>query len=752
MTTPIVDGGGGVRRGLSPADSVRTTPAPDTDAASSERYDLQEVQQTFSREYQRARDYIDSEVGPVRAQATRYYLGQPFGNEEVGRSQVISRDVRDTVINYLPSTMRVLFGGEKVVEYVPVRAEDVALAEQATDYVNLVVVRQDNDGFLETYAAVKDALVRKVGFLKWWWDTSTTITGQQYSGLDEQALQVLATDPEVEELRVTRNDDDPTATSFSATCVRKTSKGLARFAAVPPEELLINREARSFRDARAVFHRRTMVLNDLVAMGYQLDSLLDHAQSSTSLEGNQEALARTISGGSYGDSGASDLMRRVLYVEGYLYLEVEGRELATLHKVCCAGEQGEVLTLTNGELAIEEIDGFPFAALCPDPEPHTFFGTCPADLTMDTQEIKSNIQRGMLDSLGLSINPRTEVVEGQVNLHDLMNPEVNRIIRVRAPGMIRESITPFLGGDCLPVLGYYDQVIQQRTKQNDASQGLDADALQSTSKAGITATINAAQAQQELTARLLAEGGIRDLFRGLLRLLCQHQDKARMVRLRDTWVAIDPRQWNAEMDVSVNVALGSGSNEDKMMALREIKATQEQIFATLGNTNPLVTPGQYRASLAKLTEMGGFRDAGMFFSAIPADFQAPESPPAEDPAKILAGVQMAELNLKAEIEAEKLKLEREKMEMTDELERFKATLTAQVQTELANHKAGMEMKQAELDAMIAHAQMLSDEDSATKQKAMDHGSQVHLKDMDHAHEQQMQSMQASQPQETGETE
>lgn len=716
----------------SPADSIPTSPRTSPARGA---LDAGDVQQVFQREYQQARDYIDGEVGPQRAQATNYYLGRPFGDEEQGRSQVISRDVRDTVLNYLPGIMRVLFGGERAVEYQPVTERDAPFAEQATDVVNLIVLRQDNDGFLEVYSAVKDALVRKVGFLKWWWDESVTLSGASYSGLDELALRTLSQDPEVESLQVTKDDRDPERVRYDATCTRRRRSGRVRIGAVAPEEILINRQARSFRDARAVFHRRSVLVNDLVAMGYGLEEILDHAEPATSLEGNQEALARTPAGVGFADAMQDDLLRRVLYVEGYLMLPVPGEDMAALHKVCCIGEKGQVLTLPDGTLAVERIDHIPFAALCPDPEPHAFFGTCPADMAMDIQRVKSAVQRGMLDSLALAIEPRVEVVEGQVNLHDLMNPEVNRIIRVRAPGQMREVGTPFLGQSCLPVLGYYDQVLQQRTKQNDASQGLDADALQSTTKAGVAATITAAQAQQELTARLFAEGGIRALFRGVLRLLCQHQDQPRTVRLRDQWVAVDPRQWNAEMDVIVNVALGAGSHDDRLAALREIAAKQEQILATQGITNPLATPAQYRYTLAKMVELAGFRDASQFFQRLPPNYQPPATPPAPDATQVMAQLQMAELNLKAQVEAEKLKLEREKALMDDATTRFKAMLAAQASIKQGEARAGMQWSQAQLDAAVQHMGQMAEQDTAkhiahvqaqadTVQTAMGHGAQL----------------------------
>ena len=94
-----------------------------------------------------ATSFIDAELSPVRARAIQYYRGEPFGNEEEGRSQVVSTDVRDTINGIIPSLMKVFFGSKKIVQFAPRNPEDVASAEQATDYINHIF-QNDNNGFL----------------------------------------------------------------------------------------------------------------------------------------------------------------------------------------------------------------------------------------------------------------------------------------------------------------------------------------------------------------------------------------------------------------------------------------------------------------------------------------------------------------------------------------------------------------------------------------------------------------------------
>jgi len=291
------------------------------------------------------------------------------------------------------------------------------------------------------------------------------------------------------------------------------------------------------------------------------------------------------------------------------------------------------------------------------------------DITRDLQEIKSEILRNTLDSLAQSIHPRTAVVEGQVNIDDVLNNETGAIIRMRAPGMVQPLTTPFVGQAAFPMMEYMDQIKEDRTGMSKAAMGLNADALQSSTKAAVNATISASQGRIELTARILAEG-MKKLFKGILFLVTTHQDKERMVRLRNEWVAIDPRHWNAGMDASINIGLGNGDTNERLQALMMIMAKQEQILQQLGPQNPLVTPQQFSNTLRKIVELSGFKDASSFFQDIPADYVPPAPPaPKPSPEEILAQVQAESIKADIQKKAADLELERQQMIMDDDLKR-----------------------------------------------------------------------------------
>ena len=663
----------------------------------------EELENIVRAEIDDAQEYIDDVISPERALAGQYYKGEPFGNEEEGRSQVVSMDVRDTVQAIMPSIMRVFFSANNVVEFAPNGPEDVANAEQATDYVNYCLTR-DNNLFTEAYASFKDALIRKNGIMKVWWDVEKNVDTYYMTGLDEAAFSVLQSDPDTEVTDVEIRMSETTVMTpmgemtqaapaiYDCTIVRKIEKGRLRVQSVPPEEFLIDRRARNIEDAEFVAHRRYVTVSDLVKMGYELDEVEDLGfETLDDFEGNEEAFDRNPQA-FVQITGRTDISsRKVLYIEGYLRVDMNGDGIAELCRVCVAGTANKLLSW-------EACDFIPFVDFCPDPEPHTFFGMSVADVTMDIQLIKSNILRNTLDSLAQAIHPRTGVVEGQVNIEDVMNTEVGGIIRMRAPGMVQPFAMPFVGSQAFPMLQYMDEIRENRTGISKAAAGLDANALQSSTQAAVAATITAAQQHIELICRIFAETGMKNLFKKSLQLITKNQDAPRMVRLRNKFVPIDPRVWDSTMDVVVNVALGSGSNEEKMAFLGSIAAKQEALMA---QGAPIVDIKQYYNTLSQMLALAGYKDPSSFFmdpAMLPPP--APPAPPPPTPEQMLAQVQMEAIRADIQKKAAELELQREEMLRKDDRERDKLDADLMIKAAEIEAKYGAQVNTANIEALM----------------------------------------------------
>ena len=661
-----------------------------------------ELQGIVGSEIDDAIDYIDNWVSPLRAKATEYYRGEPFGNEEEGRSQVVSMDVHDTVQAIMPSLMRIFHSSDRTVEYSPQNAEDVPAAKQATEYANFIINR-DNNGFLEMHSAFMDALVRKVGIMKCYWEDNTETETINYTGLDDNALAALMSDPEVDvQIDMSTPMGEPMIDpetgqivippmSHDVRAVYTHADGRVKMEAVPPEEFLISRVAKSVEDAEFVAHRRVVTVSELVAMGYEYDDVVTMATIDDGMDMNVERRTRNPAIVNEMSSRNDPAMRKVLYIESYIKVDFDGDGIAELRKVCTAGDANKILNNEPCALA-------PFATICPNPEPHDFFGMSVADTVMDVQRIKSNIMRSTLDSLSLSIHPRVAIVEGMVNIDDVMSTEMGSVIRQRAAGQVQPLNVPFVGQSAFPVLQYMDEIKEARTGISKASAGLDAGALQSSTATAVAATVSAAAQHIEMIARVFAETGVKRLYELVLHNIITHQDKARMVRLNNDFVEIDPKSWNAKMDVSVSVALGRGSDTERMMMLRQIGEMQKEAMATMGPQNPLTDINKMSNTLKEMTKLAGFKDVSKFWSD-PAQFQPPPPQPKEPTVEEqLVQVQIQSIRADMEKKAAELALDREKMIMDDDRKRDELDADLFVKAEEMKAKYGTQLNVANIRA------------------------------------------------------
>ena len=132
-----------------------------------------------------------------RKKSLEYYMGEPLGTEIDGRSQVVSTDVADTIETILPNLLKIFTASDQVIKCEPVKSEDVAQAEQVTNYVNYIF-NKDNPGFSILYTWFKDALIEKNGIVKVYWDDSKKVEQETYENLNDQEYSLLLDSDDVE--------------------------------------------------------------------------------------------------------------------------------------------------------------------------------------------------------------------------------------------------------------------------------------------------------------------------------------------------------------------------------------------------------------------------------------------------------------------------------------------------------------------------------------------------------------------------
>ena len=624
-------------------------------------------------------DFIESEISDDRIKAQRYYDGEVDIGYEDGRSKVVATKVRDTVRAVKPSLMRIFLSTAKPVEYTPKGPEDVAAAEQATSFMHHEFTRLN--GYRVLNDAFHDALVKKQGIVKAYWLMTPHAEIYTFSDLSDDEYTYLLDDDSVTVLEHTVEYSmsiDPMGMEaempvHSVKISRQEDKGEMRIDSVPPEEFFINRDARNLKDAYIVAHRTEMRAGDLIAMGFDPEKVTDLDSFDSGSEMTEaEVFERRGYEEDFSDEDTQDpAMRNVTVTEAYMRIDADGTGVPVLHKITLGGTAYEMLDY-------EPCDEIPFAKFEVDPEPHAFYGRSLAEIIIDDQDAATSILRGILDNVAMTNNPRLAAVEGQVNMDDLLNNEIGAVVRMRQPGAVQELTVPFVAGQTLGALGYLDSLVETKTGVTRASMGLDPDAMQSTTKAAVQATVQAAAGQVEVMVRNLADG-LRDLFGIMLRLYSKNVDEEQMMRLNGSFIPVDPRVWDGSMDISVNVGLGTGREEEKMMGLQQALQMQTMVYQNYGPMNGLVSLTNIRNTLADMLAATGVRNADRYFAPITPEIEAQmlqmqqqaqaAQGQASDPNAAFLQAEQMKAQTKMQTDMAKLQLDAQKAASEDDLKR-----------------------------------------------------------------------------------
>lgn len=664
-----------------------------------------EIQGIVGQAVDDAVDFIQSEIAERRLKSQRYFNGEVDIGEEDGRSSVVSTKCRDTVRAVKPSIQRVFMTSDRPVEFIPAGPEDVASMEQASTYAT-AKFRQHN-GYQILRDVTHDALVNIVGFTKAYWATYDNAKIYDFTELDDAQYQAVISSPGVDVIRESARDDelaiqmlqqqieaaqamaqqaaaagqqvDPSQLPqmpeqlpqlHDLRIIRRNPSGKMCIDTVPPEDFFIDRNARSDTDYYVIGHRVEMRAADVVAMGIDEDKVadLDSATTADTRDQEDEARRRYSINRDETENTADPSMKLVTITEAYMRVDIDRTGTPILHKFILGGT-------ANRLLSYEPVDDHPFAAWHIDPEPHTFFGRSLVEIIEQDQDAATAIIRGVLDNVQMTNNPRIEAVKGQVEIDDLLNNEIGGVVRVNQPGMLRDLAVPFVAGQTLPALQYIDQMVEVKTGVTRASMGLDADALQSTTKAAVAATVSAAAGQVEVMVANLAYTGARRLFTQILKLMATHSTKAEMLRINGSYVPMDPRVWDAELDAAVNVGLGTGNEEQKTAMLGQTLQMQLQAITTFGPANPLAGLPQLRNTLADLHALNGIHNIDRYFlpqqPAQPGMGQgaAGQQPQQGDPAQAMVAAEQIKAQAKLQSDAQRMQLEFMKAQMQDDRER-----------------------------------------------------------------------------------
>jgi hypothetical protein len=694
-------------------DRVTTLAGPTKGTSPDGKMTEDELKSIIRRELDVALGVDGGKLSTDRRTALEYYEGEPFGNEVEGRSQVVMRSVLETVEWVLPVLLRLFCASDHICQYEPTGGQSLnqqqlamreAASEQATEYTSYIFYR-DNPGFMVLHDWMKDSLIQKLGWVKCYWDTQEVIETNHFTGLSQQEYDALTKEPDVEILNQ-REYPAPALGSFQGDApdpgqamlydleLRITRReGRVRIDNVPPEEVLVSRRAKRGRPLPFLCHRSAKTWTDLIEMGYDPEKL-KRIQTYDEQQYNTERIVRYEQEDDwpYATERTDQAMLELWVEECYLKVDWDGDGRAELRKVTTAGGAREILDN-------EEIDEVPLIPLCPVPMPHKLVGMSVADLVMDLQLIKSVLMRQCLDNLYLTNNPRHIVAEPKATENtydDILTSRPGGLIRAQTTDAVVPVTTPFVAAATQPVLEYLDQVAEVRTGISRHNQGLNPDDLNKTAT-GVSLIQQAAAQRVELIGRIFAETGIKELCRRILGLVTRYQQHERVIRLTGRWIPMDPRQWRHNMEVAVDVGLGTGNRDQILQHLQQILQVQAQIVAQQkGLGGPLVTAQNIFDVLEALTENAGFKQK--FFTdprQAPPGAGQQQQP---DPEMMKAHAQVAsqQMQTQAQIQADQARAQlemqtlKQKAQLEIELQQMRVSADLELEKQKAAHAMQLE--------------------------------------------------------------
>lgn len=677
-----------------------------------------EIQNTITTSVREAVDFVETEVAPDRIRSQKYFDGKSAVDFEEGRSRVVATKVRDTIRAIKPALMRVFLQSDKPVEFIPNTPQAVMGADQATKYAKYVFER--NNGFRILSDVFHDALIKKVGVAKVYYDEVQHVEIDEYSDLTPEQLAYIENDPESEVLSQEETiiaeavidemgmEIQPRMASYNLRVARTSTKGQIKIQSVAPEDFFVDRMAVSIDDCYVCGHTSEARVGDLVAMGFDFETVYNLGGAADGTVDDEEELARRGWDDTDDDENAADpSMRKVQFTEAYMKMDIEGTGVPRLYKFICAGNDYEILDY-------ELCDYIPFAIFEVDPEPHTFFGRSLAEIVIEDQDAATSLLRGLLDGLAMANNPRVMAVASLVNMDDLLNNEIGGVVRVKDINALREFSIGNAASAALPALQFYDEAIRAKTGVTGAAMGMDADALQSQTAAGVNAAVQAASAVSELIARNLAEGGMRQMFRLIAQIARANPNPNEMMRLDGQFVPVDPRSWTNDLDLVTNVGLGNNRREDRIAALQMTMQTQMQIWQSYGPQNGIVTMTGIRNTLADILGMAGIHNADRYYNPMNPQIeqqlmamaaQAAQGQQQQQPSDPNAAFLQAEqMKMSARVQADmaKTQLDAEKMRMDDDLERDRMAQDLAIKAAELLAKTGVQL---DLNAIKREQQM-----------------------------------------------
>lgn len=622
--------------------------------------------------------YYDSQISRERRKVIDHYNATLPRPAHDGNSKYVSMDVYDAVESMKAALLETFSTGYKTVRFAAQTGEDVRIAEIATAYCDYVANRQNNL-FEVMQSVIHDGLIARAGLCKVYWDESEESYLEPIQDLTEEEFDAVVAQDNVEIEEV--EQDELGLYSGDLRVYQDTSQVVIE--AIAPEQFVIEPQAKSLDDVGFCGHRTTMTISELREAGYDeklIAKIGDHED--VEMETDPEVLARHEDIGQdrgFNAKGFQDQVRSITVYELYVDIDLDASGIAETYKVIKAG---------NVVLHKEKCTYKPFCAFVPLPIPHSFFGSNFGSKVLPIQTARTVLTRSILDHAMITNNPRYQVVKGGLtNPRELIDNRVGGIVNVSRPDAITPMAQAPLNPFIFQTIQMLDEDKEDTTGVSRLSQGLNKDAISKQNSAAMVEQLaTMSQQRQKIIARNFANNFLRPLYQMIYQLVVENEPQAKIVEISGDYVAVSPGDWGAKRDVTVEMHLGYGEQEQeaqKYLALHTLMG-QDPTLASM------YTPENQYKLMTHVMEQNGIKNVKDYLTA-PSELPEQQPDPAQQMAMQMQQKQMELQERQTQVAEMKAQMEAQIAQMKLQLEQMKAQQGFAIQSD------SMDLKEAQLE-------------------------------------------------------
>lgn len=594
-----------------------------------EKQEIQKIVLNDIKQAKSAKSDIDSKIDVWLNE----YEGKPYGVEKKGRSQIVVKDIKKAVESYLPNAVEPFISRNRLVRLDGITAEDVQSAKMHEMLLNYQFVRKfDREAFVSQM--LKVSATEGTVNIRCGWERIEDETIETFENIQPEQLAIFA--EQDLEIKETIENSDGTITVTAVAYTVKENRPTAEV--IRNGRFYPDPSADKVEDCQFIAYDYETTMSKIRQSGNykeeDLDSIKESAlKEDSSLESNRNSNLKEYGrDDKYTSDDESNKKVTVTEYWGYLDLNEDGIS------------EPIFATLVNGVL-LEAVDNpypdqdLPFVSIKFSEVPYAFWGNAMAEFISDNQKVRTSLMRGFIDNVAQSNNGKKFARKGTLDPINKRKYENNLTGLIEINGDPRTDLIDGGYNSISPSIFNLYELIQQETEglsgMNRTMAGVDSRGLND-SATGATIQQNMSQKRViDIVRRHSA--GLKKLFRKWISYNKAFLTDKEVMRISGEYIPFKRDDISGEFDIDVSFNV-DGVTEAKV---NQMTMLMQQVGG-LSNVAS-IPPEFFNIMLGKLADEWGYPDVAQML-------EKPQKP--QQPSE-------------AQIEAQKLEIEKLRMEVEE---------------------------------------------------------------------------------------